>query len=127
MAGDFFPSHCCLNKGKFCEEKVAEYLTKKKRLQILYRNYRTKVGEIDLIALDRKKKVIHFVEVKSSNVEDIDLIANKVRFTKLDKYKIGADIFYSSEKKYIDYTAAIDLAIIDVATSTVHFFESITS
>lgn len=127
MAGDLFTSRYYLNKGKFFEDKVVEYITKKKRFHILYRNYRTKVGEIDLIALDKKKKVVHFVEVKSANIQDMDLVASKVRITKLNKYKKSVDIFYYSEKKYRDFSASLDLALVDAATSRVSFFESITS
>ena len=44
-------------------ETIAERLLKKKGYKILERNYRTKLGEIDIIAKD--KKTIVFVEVKT--------------------------------------------------------------
>ena len=44
-------------------ETIAERYLKKKGYKILERNYRTKLGEIDIIAKD--KKTIVFVEVKT--------------------------------------------------------------
>jgi len=44
-------------------ESIAECHLKKKGYKILERNYRTKLGEIDIIAKD--KKTIVFVEVKT--------------------------------------------------------------
>lgn len=48
--------------GKSGEEAVAEYL-KKNGYKILSKNYRCKLGEIDLIARDGKNLV--FIEVKT--------------------------------------------------------------
>ncbi len=47
--------------GKWGEEKAVEFLNAK-GYKILERNYKNKIGEIDLIALDQK--TICFVEVK---------------------------------------------------------------
>jgi putative endonuclease len=44
-------------------ETIAEHHLKKKGYKILEKNYRTKLGEIDIIAKD--KKTIVFVEVKT--------------------------------------------------------------
>lgn len=48
-------------KGMIGEEQAIKFL-KKKKYKILERNYKNKVGEIDIIALD--KKTLVFVEVK---------------------------------------------------------------
>jgi len=53
--------------GKNGEEAAEEYL-KKKGYNIIERNFRSKVGEIDIIALD--ENYIVFIEIKTrSNVE----------------------------------------------------------
>lgn len=49
-------------KGKNGEEIAAQYLIKQK-YKILERNFKTKQGEIDIIALDKKEIV--FIEVKT--------------------------------------------------------------
>nr|RKY32987.1 MAG: YraN family protein [Candidatus Omnitrophota bacterium] len=51
-----------LNLGKAAEERAVGVL-KESGYKILFRNYRNKLGEIDVIALDRD--TICFVEVKS--------------------------------------------------------------
>jgi putative endonuclease len=48
-------------RGRFGEEAAASYL-KKKRYKLLGMNYRTRLGEVDLIAADRR--FVIFVEVK---------------------------------------------------------------
>ena len=48
--------------GKFGEDKACEYLIKT-GYTILTRNYRTRMGEIDIIAV--KNQVLTFVEVKT--------------------------------------------------------------
>ncbi len=54
-------------KGDYGENKAAAYL-KRKGYKILERNYRTRFGEIDIIA--RKKDVVAFVEVKARSNDD---------------------------------------------------------
>jgi putative endonuclease len=52
------------SKGEFYEDKVAEYL-KKHGYNIVTQNYNTRFGEIDIIAEDRSKPLLVFVEVKA--------------------------------------------------------------
>jgi len=47
--------------GKFGEQAAADYL-RRQNYKILSQNYRTRFGEIDLIA--RKNGEIYFVEIK---------------------------------------------------------------
>lgn len=51
-----------LNRGKIGEEIAADLL-RKNGYKILTRNYRTKLGEIDIVAYD--KGTVCFIEVKS--------------------------------------------------------------
>ena len=53
-----------IESGKKGEEEAVSYL-RKNGYKIIERNYRTKLGEIDIIADD--KGVISFVEVRSKN------------------------------------------------------------
>ena len=50
-------------EGSVNEEVARKFLVKKKKLKIIEQNYRNKIGEIDIIAMDGHKTVI-FVEVK---------------------------------------------------------------
>lgn len=46
------------------EERAARYL-KKNGYKVLERNYRTALGELDIIAFDKKEKTTVFIEVKT--------------------------------------------------------------
>lgn len=52
------------DKGGFYEEKAAEYL-RKKGYNIITMNFNTRFGEIDIVAEDRSKPLVVFVEVKA--------------------------------------------------------------
>lgn len=53
--------------GDFGEKQAARYL-KSKNYRILYKNYRCRYGEIDIIAKDREDTLI-FIEVKTRSSE----------------------------------------------------------
>jgi putative endonuclease len=55
-----------MQKGKFYEEKAVEFL-KLKGYKILERNFRSRWGEIDIIARDND--YIAFIEVKARSVD----------------------------------------------------------
>jgi putative endonuclease len=57
--------------GKIGENITKEFLMKQ-GFEILEQNYRTRVGELDIIA--RKDNVLHFIEVKSLKVRDVTKI-----------------------------------------------------
>ena len=69
-------------KGK-SGEKTAEKFLKKKGCEILHRNYKTNLGEIDLIALD--KDTLVFVEVKSRSGTLFGMPAEAVTYFKRSK------------------------------------------
>jgi putative endonuclease len=48
---------------------VAERFLRKQSFKILYRNFRARSGEIDLVCRDRKEQVLVFVEVKTRTNE----------------------------------------------------------
>ncbi len=52
--------------GDYCEEEACLFLIRQD-FSILFRNYRTSFGEIDIIA--ERRGVIHFVEVKAVSQE----------------------------------------------------------
>lgn len=50
-------------------EKIAQKYLKKQKYKILETNYRNKLGEIDIIAKDKKENQIVFVEVKTKTTD----------------------------------------------------------
>ncbi len=70
------------NKGAFFEEHACNYL-KKMGYKILERNYRTRLGEIDVVC--RHKKELVFVEVKGGKkIPEPHLRVNGLKLNKLE-------------------------------------------
>ena len=90
--------------GNLAEDKAAKYL-KDMGFEIVERNFYSKFGEIDIIAM--KDKILHFVEVKSGkNFDPVYAITPK----KLDK--ILKTVNYYILKKKINSEIVIDALII---------------
>lgn len=70
--------------GQFGEEYTVKYL-KKQGYKILERNFHSRYGEIDIIALDLKKKIIVFVEVKTRTAKSLYTPREAVDFFKQQK------------------------------------------
>lgn len=78
--------------GAWGEALAAEYL-RKKRYKILAAGYRSRFGEIDLIAQD--KKYLLFVEVKLRKSADFAKAMEYVDRRKQDKIRITASLYLS--------------------------------
>ena len=76
--------------GQFGEEKACEYLTSLGYC-ILERNYRTRLGEIDIIAL--KNQVLTFVEVKTRRSCVYGRPAEAVTKAKQRKIHLCAEVY----------------------------------
>ena len=79
--------------GAWGEALAAEYL-RKKRYQIMEANFRTRIGEIDLIASNRQYLV--FVEVKLRKNADFAMAREFVDYRKQGKIRSTAQL-------YLDY------------------------
>lgn len=100
------------NKGKIAEDLAAMYLESLK-YKVLKRNFRTKFGEIDIIALD--KDTLVFVEVKygrdaylrvnEKKIEKISYAADAFlkNYGDFGKSRYRIDVISVSEKGEIDY------------------------
>lgn len=83
------------NKGKLWEIKAAEYL-RLKRYKLIEANFRTRVGEIDLIV--RNRKYICFVEVKQRDVNSIASPKEFVNSSKQQKIIATAKIYLAQNR-----------------------------
>lgn len=85
------------NKIKgFKGEQIACDFLKKKKFQILQRNYTNKIGEIDIVALDRG--VLVFVEVKARETMQYGRPCEAVNFRKQQKLRSTAEIYLITHK-----------------------------
>ena len=107
--------------------KIGENITKtflvKHGFSILETNYRTRYGELDIVA--KKDKKLHFVEVKSIKVRDFANLENlKVRpednltGEKWSKFVISAETYLRHRNVTQETLWQIDLACVYINTET---------
>jgi putative endonuclease len=104
-------------------EDLACEILERDGYQILARNYRSRFGEIDIVA--RKTKTICFVEVKYKQNQGFGLPQEAVTKKKLDKIFKTAK-FYLYENDFSDNQDwQIDVLAINKNTSDYDFFENV--
>ncbi|MBW6431895.1 YraN family protein [Patescibacteria group bacterium] len=94
--------------GDLGEEGAVRYL-KKKGFEIVERNFRTRFGEIDIIAIDEDMLV--FVEVKVKRDEKFGDPGEMIDSRKIEKIKRTANYFLQ-EKDLCDIPWRIDAVLI---------------
>ena len=82
--------------GTLGEKLADEYLCAKEDYEILSKNYRCPMGEIDLICRDGDYLV--FVEVRSSSTESINMAAESINYRKQARLKKLASYYLLRER-----------------------------
>ena len=100
--------------GSIAEDKAVEFLLQN-GFRVIERNFYSKFGEIDIIAL--KNEVLHFIEVKSGKGEPI----YKITPSKISK--IQKTIQFYLNKTKLDFDYCIDGLI--VKDDNIELFENI--
>ena len=95
--------------GRAGEVKAAEFL-KKKGYKILEKNYKTPLGEIDIIATD--KEYIVFIEVKTRSGDEYGAPSEAVNLKKQQKYHKTA-LYYLQRNKKMDEPCRFDVIEIE--------------
>ncbi len=98
------------NKG----EELAANLLQDKGYKILYRNYKSQLGEIDIIA--KEKEVICFIEVKTRSSDRFGSGSEAVAHTKQRKIAKAA-LCFLKEKRFLDRPARFDVVSLDYSSS----------
>ncbi len=80
--------------GQKGEDLACEFL-RKKGYQILERNFKRKWGELDIVAFDKKNKILVLVEVKTFQKEGNLRPEDELTFKKLKNFKKSA-LFYAN-------------------------------
>lgn len=96
-------SHLYLGKSG---EDLAVKLLKERGYKILKRNYKTKLGEIDIVASDRD--TIAFIEVKTRQSERFGLPQEAISGLK-QRQIAKAALCFLKEKKFLDRKARFDV------------------
>jgi putative endonuclease len=98
--------------GELGENLVADWLQLQK-WQILQRRWRSRGGEIDLIALSASRTTLAFVEVKTRSAGNWDLGGRlAIDYRKQDKISQSAAIFLSLCPQWSDLTCRFDVALV---------------
>lgn len=95
-------------RGVWAEEKACAYL-KAQGYSVIYQRYKTKFGEIDIVA--NKKDMLCFVEVKvrPSTAEALESVTWRAR----QRIEQSALFFLSEYPEYIDFDMRFDVIAIN--------------
>ena len=97
--------------GNEGELRAAEYL-QKKGFAIIERNWRTKGGEIDIIAY--KNDTIVFVEVKTLPNGTFDMIQRELNYQKCQRIVKTSKRFLLNHRQYSNSYVRYDVIVIDM-------------
>ncbi len=97
-------------------EEIAENYLKKKGYKILERNFKTKWGELDIVA--SHKKAIIFVEVKTliKKINSEFLPEDEITFHKASQLQKMTQIYLYAKKLPLDIDQQIDIVAIEFNT-----------
>lgn len=104
--------------GNKAEDLTAKYL-QKKGFKIIAKQYRSRFGEIDLIALDGSEVV--FVEVKARKTSDFGFPEESVTASKIEKIIAVGDKFLK-DKNWLFKPWRIDVVAITFSETEPEFF-----
>ena len=104
--------------GQVGEDIATNYL-KKKGYKILSRNFKTKWGELDIVA--SHQKTIVFVEVKTLKIDPYKksgfLPEDEITFHKANQLQKMTQIYLASKKLPLDIDQQIDIVAIEFNTA----------
>ena len=95
--------------GNWGEETAKQYLIDKGYF-LLDQNWRTQVGELDLIMLDRG--IVVFIEVRTKSTSQFGTAIESINYKKQQKLLVTAQS-YLQRKKWWNRTTRFDLVTID--------------
>lgn len=97
--------------GQLGEKKAADYL-RKKGYAIVAANFKTKWGELDIVA--KKKAVLVFIEVKTLRQKDGFFPEDRVDWKKERQLKKIVQIYLSANKIPLDIPHQIDVVAVEI-------------
>ena len=97
--------------GNEGENRAAAYL-ESKGFEIIERNWRTKGGEIDIIA--GKNDILVFVEVKTLPNGTLDMIQRELNYQKITRILKTSKRFLLNHRQYSNRYVRFDVIVIDM-------------
>lgn len=121
MIKKIFQKFSSKEKGSY-GEAIAEKYFASKGFEIVYKNYKTRLGEIDLIA--RKKDLLVFVEIKS-DFKGYDFICEeKIDLKKREKIFKVAEEFLVKNSKLLSKIKEIRFDVVVVKEGRIFHYEN---
>ena len=97
--------------GQKGEDRATQYLVEK-GYEILERNWRTKTGEIDIIA--KKAETLVFVEVKTLPQATVDMLSSVLNRQKLQRILKTSKRFLLNHRQYSNSYIRYDVIVLDM-------------
>lgn len=108
---DFPPKDGRCIRGRKGEDQAAAALTAS-GFEIIARNFRSKYGEIDIIAVEKQSQLIVFVEVKTWSVFGIENLQYSLDLRKQRKIIKTAKYFLSENREYNKMAIRFDVVFV---------------
>ena len=84
----------------------------------ILKHYRCKLGEIDIIAIEIKSRIISFIEVKTRTGSTYGYPAQSISGSKIRHIRNVANIFLSEHKEFNSYNVSFDVFEIETRFNT---------
>ena len=97
---------------------MASAILKQYGYDVIDRNYRCKLGEIDIIAIEIKSRIISFIEVKTRTGNTYGYPAQSISGSKIRHIRNVANIFLSEHKEFNSYNVSFDVFEIETRFNT---------
>ena len=110
----------CKQLGDRGEQVVVDYL-EASRHEIVARNYKTKLFEVDIIS--QKDRVLYFTEVKYRRDSDFGAGLDFIDQKKQQKMRLSVKGFMEANPEYADFTPTLAVAAVDKDFSLEEWFE----
>lgn len=98
-------------------ENMAADILEQQGYEVIARNYTCKLGEIDIIAMDIRDKVLSFIEVKTRTNNRYGYPANAISNDKIRHIKNVANFFLREHTDFCCYNARFDIVEIECRVS----------
>ena len=99
-----------LTKGKSGEDHAVSFLRRKK-YEIIGRNYKIRNGEIDIIAVDQREEALVFIEVKTRSSEKFGTPLEAIHYFKLKALIHAAQVYKNAHNGLPDLLRIDAIAI----------------
>jgi TIGR00252 family protein len=98
-------------------ENMAADILEQQGYEVIARNYTCKLGEVDIIAMDIKDKVLSFIEVKTRTNSKYGYPAQAISNDKIRHIKNVANYFLREHRDFQCYSARFDIVEIECRVS----------